>query len=326
VQKMSVLRVLAFTALYWICAVQAGPINYDRLSFFEEPLAYQTALGTFSVNALSDWEYRSEDNDNARYDQLQFVSELGFSTQLKNDWDVGASYLADYSSERREEYIDEFRVFVRDQWGSLVAGHIALLAFNQTRRQKSFGLLGIEDDNFTLPLESYGAYYQWTTPTITLLVAIDEETNVEAGGVFDKPIGRFQYRLSVRLNQTDNEEGNAQGVKESRGAALMAQVERGRWLIDAQVLVENADSLQNDKDFELTTVSAGMHYQFDRLRLSLTGINRENVLENTERRLSLGARYNMARGLTLNLGASISDSELFPENFKTYAASIRYEF
>ena len=322
----SVLCVLALAAPSWVSVAQADPINYDRLSFVEEPLAYQAALGTFSVNALMDWEYRSEDNDNARYDQFLFVSDLGFSAQLKNDWDFGANYIADYSSERRDEYIDEFRIFVKDQWGSLVAGDIALQAFDLTRRQGSFGLLGIEDDNFTLPLESYGAYYQWSTPALVLFFALDEETNFETGAVFDKPIDRFQYRFSIRINQTEDEEGNAQGVKESRGVAVMGQIRRGRWLVDAQVLEENVTSLQNDKDFALTTVSAGLHYQFDRLKLSLTGVSRENVLENTERRVSLGAGYIMARGLSFNFGASVSDSKLFPEDFETYAASIRYEF
>ncbi|MGI9319050.1 MAG: hypothetical protein ACR2QW_17115 [bacterium] len=296
------------------------------MSFFEKPLAYQTEWGTFSIRTLGDWEYRSEDNDNARFDTRQIVSELGFSTQLKNDWNVGAKYIADYSSERRDEYLDEFRVFAQDQWGLAIAGDIATQVFDQTRRQETVGLLGIENDNFTLPLESYGVYYQWSSPSLRLLIGLDEEANFEAGVVIDKPVGRFQYKLSLRVNQTEDEEGNAQGVKESEGIALMGQIKRGRWLIDVQLMAENVTSLQSERDFDLITVSSGLHYQFDRLKLSLSGVSRENVLDNTERTVALGARFDLARGLSINLGASVSDSEILTEDFKTYAASLRYEF
>ena len=304
----------------------AHAVNYDRISFFEEPLAVQTDIGTFSINSLMDWEYRSEDNDNARFDTRRFVGQTFYSHQLDNNWDIGASYLADYSSERRENYEDEFRMFVRDRWGLISIGEIATQLFDETGRQPATGLLSVENDNFILPLETYGVHYAWSAPTVKLLASVDESANVEAGVSDQRVIGKYRLGLSLRFNRTDDPQGNAQGVRESNGIALVGRLERGRWSGDVQFMSEDVESLDRDKAFRLNTVSFGVHYRFDSVNWSLTGIARENVLDDEERILALGLRMDLARGLSFNSGARISTTKLLDDKFRTYAASIRYEF
>ena len=304
----------------------AHAVNYDRISFFEEPLAIQTDIGTFSINSLVDWEYRSEDNDNANFDTGRFVGQALYSHQLENNWDIGASYLADYSSERRENYEDEFRFFVRDHWGLLSIGEIATQLFDEIGRQPAAGLLSIENDNFILPLETYGVHYVWSAPTLNLLASIDESANVEAGISDQRVIGKYRLGLSLRVNRTDDPQGNAQGVRESNGIAVVGRLERGRWSGDVQFMSEDVESLDRDKEFRLNTVSFGVHYRFDRAHWSLSGIARENVLEDEERILALGLRMDLARGLSFNAGARVSTTKLLDDKFRTYAGSIRYEF
>ncbi|MBX2869050.1 MAG: hypothetical protein KTR18_10260 [Acidiferrobacterales bacterium] len=299
--------------------------NADQLSFVEKPVAIATENGTFLLNALVDWQYRSENNNLARFDTRRLIGKVSYSQQLENDWDVGASYEGDYMSGSGENYFDEFRVFIKDQWGSVSAGEIATELFDKAGRRRSVGLLGIDNDSFLLPLETWGIHYEWSSPKLSLLASIDESANTELGFLHHRVSGGYRLGWFLRANHTEDPQGNAQGVNASEGVALGSQLERGRWSADAQWMLEEIDTVDSNQTFSLTTFSMGLHYRFNRFGWSFTGISRENVLNNTERFVSLGLRMDVARGLSLNAGIRSESTKLMDEAFRTYALSIRYE-
>lgn len=316
---------LALSGLLLIQPAHAQ-FSSDSLSFFEKPLSFRAGNGIAETNALFELGYRSDNDGAAKYDTQQVGARFSYQTQLSNDWDLNIEYLADYETERSESYQDLFRASLKDEWGELQVGDISTTIFERTNRMTAIGLLGIDNDNFTLPLRNYGVFYQWSTPASRWMIAADSDANVELGLSYYQPIGGFEYTFSARANNTENDEGDAQGVGKSEALALVAQVERGRWAADMQYLREELSLLFDEQTFNLQALSGGLHYRFNRWRWSLTGINRENELNDEERVVSLGLRYDIARGLSLNAGASTRNSKLFPEKFNSFASTIRYEF
>lgn len=301
-------------------------INYDRLSFFETPQRVEIGTGTLQLQGALDISYRSENDGLAEFDSQQAEAFLRYETQLENDWDVGISYRINYDTNRADSTVDELRIFARDQWGLLTVGNISSLLYDQSRRQLANGLLGVDRDNFTLPLDEYGVFYQWATADTQWMLAVDNDVNIEAGVVFNKPIGRLDYKFSMRANSNENIDGDAQNVTESQGLAIVAQASIGRWTVDSQWMTEQVQLLDGSSELTLNTLSMGLHAKFNLLSLSLTGMQRDNELSDTERSLSLGVRYDIARGLSLNLGANIFSTELINNDFSSYAASIGYQF
>lgn len=301
-------------------------INYDRLSFLETPQSFDLGSGTLELQAAIDIAYRSENNGLAEFDSQQVEAFLFYETQLSNDWDIGASYRINYDTNRADNTIDDLRFFVRDQWGLISIGNVATQLYDEARRQIASGLLGADQDNFTLALTDYGMFYQWATADTQWLLALDDDTNIEAGIVFNKPVGRFDNKFSIRGNSAENSAGDAQNVFKSQGIAFVAQTSIGRWTLDGQWMRERVTLADRFSELDLDTNSLGIHAKFNLVSLSLTGVLRDNELSDTERSLSLGLRYDIARGFALNLGANVFNTNLIDENFSSYSASVRYQF
>ena len=158
------------------------------------------------------------------------------------------------------------------------------------------------------------------------MLAVDDETNLEAGVVYNKPVGRFDNKFSIRGNRSENLEGDAQSVFQSQGLAFVAQTSIGRWTVDGQWMREQVTLADRFTKLNLDTSSFGVHAKFDLVSLSVTAVQRDNELSDTERSLSLGLRVDIARGFALNLGANIFNTKLIDDNFSSYSASLRYQF
>jgi len=307
------------------CISNASALNTDSITFLEKPLAYQTKHGVIEFNSQLGLGYRSEQNGQSKYTSYQASSELNYKTQIANDWDLSLQYLSNYQNERSQSYQDLFRIGVSDQWGSVLLGNISSVIFERTNRQIATGLLGANNDQFTLSLENTGGFYQWQTPSTQWMLALDKDANLEAGVSYYKPVNGIEYVIAGRINSVSKDIPDAQGVSDSSAYAIMAQAQRGKWIIDAQYLQEDISLLSSPQSIDLTTLSAGVHYKANRWGWSLSGISRDNEVNDTEQSLSLGFRYDVARGVSLNAGKSVNNSKLFPERFHSYAFSLRYE-
>lgn len=304
---------------------QAQVINPDRLSFFNRPIAWQTERGTFFLNALLDLAARETNNGDARFEELSGVSRFEYAHQLHNDWDVGASYEIDYQSERAEQSEDTIKVFVEDQWGFASLGNVDRELFDRFGRQPAAGLLAFDEDDFALGLEENGGFYQWSSPDTRLALTLDTEGNAQTGIAFSKPVGAIDYLFALRGGIVEPASETAQGVERGTGVALVASARRGRLTIDGQLLQERLELVDGNTELDLTALSVGVHYRFNRAVLSMTARSRENALDNREQGIAIGLRYALSRGLSVNLGARSEDSEAFPEDIRAYAISLRYE-
>ncbi len=157
------------------------------------------------------------------------------------------------------------------------------------------------------------------------MLSVDKDATVELGTRYYMAHNGAEYVFTARLNNINNDTADAQGVSESKAYALLGQIQRGRWIWDIQYLNERLILLSDSNSVELGALSAGAHYQFDRWKWSLTGSTRENELNDEERSYALGARYDVARGLSVNAGVQVKNSKLLPERFWSYALSLRYE-
>jgi len=268
-------------AVFLLCSInQSQALNSESLAFFEKPTSVELNGGVLEFNSLLDLRYVSQDNGNAKFDDFVARGLVTYQKQLSNDWDLSLSYLAEYQKERGEEFEDLARIGIKDQWGEIVLGDVSSLIYERSNRQIAAGLLGSDNDAFTVPLETAGLFYQYNTPSTQWMGAIDDSANVEIGVSLYLPINALEYQLSARYSNSENDKPDAQGVEQGKGVALVGQIQRGRWIADAQIMRED----------------------------------------------SLGLRYYLARGFTLNLGASVNNSKLFPKRFYSTATSLRYEF
>jgi hypothetical protein len=309
--------------------VQASSTQTSNLAF-TKPIAFQYKTGVIELSNSINLGIRSEENGDSTFDNHQVESQLSYATQLNNDWDLNVSYTANYANERFDSYQDVLRASVQDQWGEIVIGNISSIIYDRTRRQIAAGLLdtnlSITRDSFTLPLKRTGLFYQWQNPNLQLMFALDRQANIEIGSRYYKILNGNEIVISSRLNNIDNDIADAQGVSESQSYAIMFQLQRGRWVADLQYQQEKLSLLSSPDSLDLNTTSAGLNYSLNRWQWSVSAITKENELNDTEKTIAIGMQYDIARGLSLNFGASVNNTKLFPERFQSYAVSLKYDF
>lgn len=304
----------------------AGGLNSDAITFFEKPFTYEAFDGVFELNTNVAVGYQSQNNGNSKFDTHELVTLYGFYKQLDNGTETSITYFSDYANERNDAYEDLIRISAKDQWGEVIVGDVSSLIFERTNRFNGDNLIpNISNDQFSLPLDNYGVFYQWQTPATQWMIAVDKDANIEVGTRYYKPINGVEYVLSAHANHVENDRGDAQGVNASDSIALTAQAQRGRWIVDTQLLSEKL-SLLSGNSITLKGFSGGIHYKGNRWQVSMNATERENELDDTERRIGIDAQYDVARGLSLNLGTNVFNTELLPNKLRSHAVSIQYQY
>ncbi len=300
-------------------------VNSDTLSHFIKPIAFETKYGVIEIDTSVELGYRSDNNGTAKFDKNELISQLGFHTQLDNGTDLSAVYQASYANERNDAYEDDLQIGFKDQWGEIQIGDISNLIFQRTHRSSDTDFANVRNDRETLPIKE-GVFYQWRTPATQWMAAIDYDANLQFGARYYKPVKGVEYTLAGRTSLIDNDDGDAQGVGEAQTFAVVGQAQRGRWVIDSQYLRERLALLTSNQKQTLQALSAGIHYKADRWKLSLNGLERENELNDTERRISFDTSYDVSRGMSVNLDSSVFNSKQLPEKFYSHGVSLEYKF
>lgn len=119
-------------------------------------------------------------------------------------------------------------------------------------------------------------------------------------------------------------------VFDTHAVSLVGQIEYGSLLADVGLGYEQLDSglAEGDRYF----VSAGLQYKMRRLSLSAEGHYGE-LDGSSEKSFSLGARYDIARGLSANLGYNYAKTDDMIDgipietlNLSEIIGPLRYEF
>jgi len=316
-------------------SVKAVNLNYDNLSSLEEPIATQLGEITFSLSGLVDAAILVPDdvsnqagNDSFLVGNFQVQAE----TQLANSWTLGAAYFGsvDTADSADESYTENIALFISGVWGTLAVGDVTGTARELTRRRRGTGngLLFFADELGTL--ESLGVSYITRFGPSRWMVTADEEGNYEMAGTYQRPMGNKDYRFSLRWQNTEFLTSTQSQAIQSQSLTVVAELTYGSTVLDAGFGVEQLAVSQAEVDRVYLNVG------FARKWGAWTSSAEVHVAETdaqSETSVALGLRYEIARGLSANIGinsgdatVSFADIELLESDDTQGTFSIRYSF
>ena len=308
-------------------------LNYDDLSSFEEPLAFEIGQATILVGGVVDVPVKLTVDDAVfRGDvDVSLVSNIDVSIemQLTNRWNVGVAYFGQYD-ENSDDYEDNVAGFVRTSWGSLIGGNVNGLVREATRRRRGAGNAFLAFDDFYGRINQWGGGYSGRFGPSTLTAIADDDGNFELGAQFQRPIGRKDYRFSARVARARYLAPDGVTGFDTIGAGAVGEFVYGSSLFDLGFGYENLQA--GPLDLDRWYVSGGTQTKIGVLSLSAAGHYGE--LDGTsEASASLGVGYDIARGLSTNLGVNARKAQIarggvlvVDEDETSATASVRYSF
>ena len=311
---------------------QAPALNPDSLSFFEEPLAFQFFGFTVTYNQLVDVPVVFDFTDDHESIYPRTVFQGTIERQLPNAITVGATYLGVYDRIEDDEYEDRWAAFASSVWGRLSVGEVNETVREATRRWRGTGNADLEFDDVlgTLLEDDFGAAYHVRLAAYTLNAAVDEDGNSDFGITYERPNKYADIRFTGRLTFSEYWSLDDTTLFDTFATGFVTQVEYGSFAADVGLGFERLESTFASGDRYY--VSAGVHYKVRRLTVSAEGHWGE-IDDQSEKSAALGLRYDIARGLSANLGynyaksiAAISGIPVLDVDISELIASMRYEF
>jgi len=303
-------------------AAQDGfSFSYDTISFFEKPTAFEIGIGTLNTNLLIDQSILYRDSTTDYSAATQFLSLFNFGTQLANGWQFNTQYLANYVGFDDDDYHDNLALSIADYWGVLAIGQVTGSVFEQTRRQRGAGNANLAFDQFVGGLKDEGIFYSVRFNSYEFATTIDKEGGFELGANSERPIGASSYFGAVRFRKGETITGGE--IQDTLGGAAVFAYTYASLTVDTQLGIERIDSINSD-EIEHIFSSLGLSYKTGPLTISAeAGLAK---LDGQKRySAAFGSRWDLARGLSLNLGVNYQNVEDSTE--ETIAkGSLRYEF
>jgi len=332
-------RALLLPVAYGALALAADPasaqvsLNYDNLSSFEEPLAFEIGEATVLVGGVVDVPVTLALDDGIFRDDVDVSLvtnlDINIEMQLANRWNVGVAYFGQYD-ENSDDYVDNVAGFVRTSWGSLIGGNVNGLVREATRRRRGIGNANLAFDDFYGRTNQWGGGYSGRFGPTTLTGIVDGDGHFELGAQFQRPIGRKDYRLTTRVARARYLSADGLTDFATIGAGAVGEFVYGSSLFDLSFGYENLQA--GTIDLDRWYVSGGAQTKIGVLSLSAAGHYGE--LDGTsESSASLGIRYDIARGLSTNLGVNARKAQIardgvsvVDEDETSATASVRYSF
>ena len=310
---------------------QAVNLNYESLSSLEEPIAFEIGDTTFSLNGLFDGT--SAFGDDPEEDPYLLGNfQLSAETQLPNSWTLGASYFGSYSGSELEQdnYQDNAAVFLGGVWGTLAIGNVTGLVREQTRRRRGVGNAVLDFDDQLGTLGDLGVAFHNRLGPAQFIATADEDGGFEIGSIFQRPIGNKDYRFSIRYRDSEFLADDDVSVFDSKSIGFVSELTYGSTVLDFGFGYEqlDADQLSADRIY----ASIGASRKWGAWSSSLEA-HFGQVEGQDESSLALGVRYDIARGLSLNLGVNYRDAlvelnefRLLDQSGLSGVLSMRYSF
>jgi len=302
---------------------QSVPINYDNISFFEEPLAVEVGPATLNANALVDQAAQYDTASDTDTYNTFLAGNFKLETELPNSWQLGIQYFSRFNRLADDQYTDNAAIFLSDEWGIIALGNVTGSVSESVRRARGVGNAALANDNFLGQLDEAGLFYAVGFNSYNFSVAADKEGRAETGLLFERPIGRNNYVVGTRFRYGNlSENSNFDLDAKTYGATLLGEYIHGSTLYDAQIGYEIVDlDLTNNTEDNIFG-SIGTRYQYGAYNFSLEGgIGQYNDID--RRALSFGTRFDIARGFSFNTGTNyvyIDDDDSV-----TVIGSLRYE-
>lgn len=326
-----------------VCALPALGlgINYERLSALEEPLAVNIGGWTATVVGLVDLGASTDLHGEADPGlALTANGTVAVERQLRNRWTVRVAYFGQIEADTplgngfgtgQRSYTDTVLASVGSTWGTVVVGNASGLVREETRRRRGAGNAALAYDASLAELDDWGAGYRGRYGPVTVTSVIDENGDFDLGAVYQRPVREKDYRVSARYTNGTYRAADDTRELDVQGGGLVGEVIYGSLTLDAGVGYDRLDTRGIGAD--RAYVSAGAQKKWGAVTLSAEG-HYGQIDGQTERAASLGARYDVARGLSVNLGVDYVDSDVVIDGVAvtdddeviTATGSVRYEF
>lgn len=315
-----------FVGLGSLCAsndasAQGVSINYDRLSSLEEPLATDVGGVTLAVTGVLDSPVRFDlqpmSNDNV---DPGFIGnfEISATTELKNRWNVQLRYFGQYNTDTNDnilgfggmpgpgDYTDNVAGVIAGAWGSFIGGNTMNLVREETRRLRGTGNGALAFDRGYGQLANWGGGYVGQFGPARLSAAVDAQGNFDLGASWSRPLGNKDYRFALRYTDTQYLADDQVTLFDTKAVTAVAEFIYGSGTYDVSVGYEDLDAPA--VSLERWYVSSGARYKVGALTGSIEGHYGE-VAGEQEISAALGVQYDIARGLSANLGINHADAQ-----------------
>ncbi len=284
---------------------QPVSLNYESLSAMEEPLAVEGGDVTVTLTGLVDARVSVDNEDSNETDTGSIANfQVSARTQLPNRWRVDLSYFGQHASDPTtlfgtgEGYTGNAALSVGGYWGRVSGGNVSGIVRKLTRRLRGAGNAALGLDNFLGELEDLSAGYTGRFGPWVVGAVVDEDGNLDLGTAFQRPAGVRDWRLALRA--AEGVFGSSGGRRfDTKGLGLVGEVIYGSTTLDAGAGYERLSS--SGPDLDRRYVSVGMHTKAGMLSLSLEG-HAGRIEGKDEASVALGGQYDIARGLSANLG------------------------
>lgn len=334
---------LAFALTYSVAARSVG-INYERLSSLEVPVSTDIGGWTAVVTGLVDvgGTVNLRDEDDADLNLLA-NAELSIERQLSNRWtpriayfvqvegDMGVQDIPDSFDTSDGDFTDNILGSISNPWGTVGVGNASGVVREQTRRRRGTGNAALAYDANLAELDEWSALYTGRYGPFTVGGVVDRKGGFDIGATYQRPLYDKDYRFTARY--TDGTFGSDDDTRsfDARGVGLVGELTYGSTILDAGIGYERLDSGSIGAD--RAYVTAGAQHKWGAVTVSIAG-HYGQIDGEEERSASLGARYDIARGLSANLGVNYAHSQVVLEGVRltdeddeiTTTASLRYSF
>lgn len=311
-------------------------VNYDGISFLEEPLARELGSVTLSTRALIDQSIEYDTTDEKDRYNTRVNADIRLETQLPNTWQAGVQYFIDFNrlnGNNREKYEDGLVLFLSDELGTVAVGNVTNAVVENTRRMRSVGHGSLANRAFFGNLDETGGFYSVRLNSYVFSLTGDQEGRAEGAVSYERNVGKYNILLSTRVRKGEVSEnrnienvGNNAVISESGdtfGAAAGGSFRYSSFMFDGEVGYETVDTDQGNDKNDHPFASVGISYKVRALSVSAEG-GISQYDDQDLRSVALGGRYDIARGLSFNMGVNYTFVE---DNDKTKAiGSFRYEF
>ena len=333
---LAALATIAVLGIGAPAAAQDPSLNYARLSSMEAPVAAEVGDVTLLLNGLVDGAViHDRQADDATGAGLIGNLQISALTQLANRWRVGVRYFGQYAdgpmphADTEEGYTDNAALSAGGVWGTALAGNVSGVVREQTRRLRGAGNAFLAFDGPLGTLGELGGGYVGRFGPWVVSSAVDEDGDFDVGAVYRRPSGTADYRVAVRTTRAEYVAADSSRF-DTTAAAVTGELIYGSSSFDLGVGCERFSSRRPDAD--RCYVSSGVRTKTGVVILSLEG-HVGRIEGEDEVSAALGAQYDIARGLSANLGlnharvrATVADVRFSETRTTSGVVSFRYSF
>ncbi len=315
-------------------------LSADRLSVLQDPLAVEIGDTTLVLRGSLEETAKLNLNTDKVFAGTHAGVELSAQTQLSNQLRLRLSYagvydtkpgrIADLGGVEPKRYDDRAILSLRGVWGELRGGSTTGIVEEQTERMQPVGKAVLAFDGMLGSLDDWGVGYAGRHGPAVLSMELDRDGDGVAGLRWSRPIGNKDIGFAIRGALGTFVAEDRSVTFDSYGFTALADIIYGSSQIDLTIGLEHlrAGSVGAERYY----ASLGLQHKIG--SMSVSAHAHYGILDgNDEISFAFGGRYDIARGLSANIGlnyarlhATMDGINVASKDEVEAAASLRYEF